>query len=95
LLTVTEVSAGSAAAFQSITAGPGTVTVDMADGGMGLMSYTVVSASNANVNIPAFPMGTTAPVTATFTVPNAGQPVDFTLRAANRINAVLIRARCG
>ena len=59
------------------------------------MSYTLVSASNANVSIPAFPVGTQNPVTATFTVPNPGQSVDFTLRAASRVSAVLIRAQCG
>jgi hypothetical protein len=93
-LTVTEVSPGSGAAFEAITAGPGSVTVDMVNGSAGLQGYTVVSASNANVTIPAFPFGTTAPVTATFTVPNPGQPVDFTLRAGARVNAVLIRAQC-
>ena len=45
--------------------------------------------------LPSFPFGTTNPVTATFTVPNPGQPVDITLRASARINAVLIRAQCG
>lgn len=93
-LTVTEAFPGSAAAFTSITAGPGSVTVDMVDTGIGLQGYSVVSATNANVTIPAFAFGTTAPVTATFTRPNAGQPVDFTLRASARINAVLIRAQC-
>ena len=58
------------------------------------MSYTLVSASNANVTMPAFPAGTQNPVTATFTVPGPG-PVDFTVRAALRTSAVLIRAQCG
>ncbi len=94
-LTVTEVFPGSAGAFEAITAGSGSVTVDMVNVGLGLQSYTVVSATNANVTIPAFPFGTTAPVTATFTRINGAQPVDFTLRASARTNAVLIRAQCG
>ncbi len=93
-LTVTEVFPGSAAAFEAITAGSGSVTVDMVNVGLGLQSYTVVSSSNANVTIPAFPFGTTAPVTATFTRINGAQPVDFTLRASARSSAVLIRAQC-
>jgi hypothetical protein len=53
-----------------------------------------VSASNANVNIPAFTFGTFNPATATFTVPSPGQAVDFTLRATTRFSGVLIRAQC-
>jgi len=81
-------------AFTSITAGSGSVTVDPADVGIGLQSFTLVSSANAAVTIASFPPGTFNPVTAAFTRPNAGQPVDFTLRAASRINAVLIRAQC-
>ncbi len=94
-LTVTEVFQGSQAAFESISAGPGSVTVDMVNTSLGLQGFSVVSATNANVTIPAFAFGTTSPVTATFTRPNPSQPVDFTLRASSRINAVLIRAQCG
>jgi hypothetical protein len=68
--------------------------VDAASNGVGLQSLTLVSSSNASVNIPAFPIGTFDPVTATFTVQNAGQPVDFTLRASARRQAVEIRAQC-
>lgn len=93
-LTVTEVFPGSLGAFDSITAGANSVTVDIANSGLGLQGYSVVSATNANVTVPGFTPGTFNPVTATFTVPNPGQPVDFTLRASSRINAVLIRAQC-
>ena len=82
-------------AFTSITPGPGTVTVDPTDVGLGLQGLTLVSATNANVTIPSFPFGTNLPVTATFTQPNPSQPVDFTLRASSRLHAVLIRAQCG
>lgn len=95
VLTVSEVFPGSLGAFQAITPGPGSITVDVLDGGMGLQGYTLVSAENADVTVPIFQTGTTAPVTATFTVPNPGQPVDFTLRASQRLNAVMIRAQCG
>ena len=91
---MTEVFPGSLAAFTSITPGSGAVTVDPANVGIGLQSFTLVSATNAVVNIPAFPPGTYNPVTATFTRPNSGQAVDFTLRAASRLQAVLIRAQC-
>jgi hypothetical protein len=50
---------------------------------------------NAVVNIPAFTPGTFAPVTATFTVIDPSQPVDFTLRAASTFHAIFIRVRCG
>jgi hypothetical protein len=81
--------------FDSITAGAGSVTVDIGTGSfLGLQGLTVVSASNANVTIPAFPIGTFDPVTATFIRPNPSDPVDFTLRATSRINTVLIRAQC-
>ena len=93
-LTVTEVFPGSAAAFQSISAGPGSVTVDMADVGSGLQGLSVISAFNADVSVPVFPFGTTGPVTATFTRPDPGQAADFTLRASSRLNTVLIRAQC-
>ena len=93
-LTVTEERQGSLGAFTSITAGQGTVTVDPANVKPGLQSFTLVSSSNANVNIPAFSSGTFNPVTATFTVPNTASPVDFTLRAQSKRNAVLIRAQC-
>ncbi len=93
-LTLTEVNPGSLAAFEAITAGSGTVTVDMVDTSIGLLGLTLVNASNANVSIPAFPLGTTAPVTTTFTRPNPALPLDFTIRAGSRVNAVLIRAQC-
>jgi hypothetical protein len=94
VLTVTDVFPGSQAEFEAITAGSGTVTVDVVNSGIGLQGLTVVSASNANVTIPPFPMGTFNPVMSTFTVPNPGQPVDFTIRASVRSRAVLIRAQC-
>ena len=93
-LTVTEVRQGSLSAFTSITAGNGSVTVDPANSKPGLQSLSLENSSNATVTIPGFQNGTYDPVTATFTVPNASQPVDFTLRAESRRNAVLIRAQC-
>jgi hypothetical protein len=71
------------------------VTVDPVNFGNGLQGYSLVSATNAVVNISAFTPGTVGPVTATFTVPNTSQPVDFTLRATSRFSGVLIRAQCG
>lgn len=94
-LTVTEGLPGSSGAFEAITPGPGSVTVDMANGTAGLQGFTLISSSNAIVTIPPFQFGTTGPVTATFTRPNPGLPVDFTLRAASRPYAVTIRAQCG
>jgi hypothetical protein len=81
--------------FDSITAGAGSVTVDPVNFGNGLQGYSLVSTTNAVVNISSFTPGTFNPVTATFTRPNAGQPVDFTLRATSRFSGVLIRAQCG
>jgi hypothetical protein len=81
--------------FDAITAGSGSVTVDPINTGNGLQGYTLISATNATVTIPAFTPGTFSPVTATFTVPNTSQPVDFTLRATSRFSGVLIRAQCG
>jgi len=49
---------------------------------------------NAVVNIPPFVPGTFDPVTATFTVINPSQPVDFTLRAASTYHSIFIRVRC-
>jgi phosphopantetheine adenylyltransferase len=59
-----------------------------------LQTLTVVSFSNATVNIPPFTPGTFDPVTVTFTVNNTDQPVDFILRAASQFHAVFIRVRC-
>jgi hypothetical protein len=67
---------GGLASF-GVSSGPGSVTVDHVNAGTGLQSFTVVSATNATVNIPAFTPGTFAPVTATFTVIDPSQPVDF------------------
>ena len=79
-----------------ISSGPGSVTVDHVNAGTGLQSLTVVGVPvNAVVNIPAFTVGTTAPVVVTFTPIDANQPVDFTLRAASTFHAANIRARCG
>ena len=77
-----------------VSSGPGSVTVDHVNAGTGLQSLTVVSATNAVVNIPAFTPGTTAPVVVTFTPINPGLAVDFTLRAASTFHAANIRARC-
>ena len=64
------------------------MTVDGINSGIGLQGLSVVSASNANVVVPSFPIGIVNPVTAGFTVPNPAQPVDFTLRATSRSRAV-------
>jgi DNA-binding beta-propeller fold protein YncE len=78
-----------------VSSGSGSVTVDHVNAGSGLQSLTVVGApTNAVVNIPAFAPGTYAAVTATFTVPNTSQAVDFTLRAASTFHAANIRVRC-
>jgi hypothetical protein len=78
-----------------VTSGPGSVTVDHVNAGTGLQSLTVVGMPvNAVVTIPAFVPGTTAPVVVTFTTPNPGLAVDFTLRAASTFHAAFIRVRC-
>lgn len=89
-----DLAPGGLASF-SVISGSGSVTVDHVNAGTGLQSLTVIGTPiNAVVTIPAFTPGTTAPVTTTFTRPNAGQPIDFTLRAASTFNAVFIRVRC-
>ncbi len=77
-----------------VTSGAGSVTVDHVNAGTGLQSLTVVSATNAVVNIPPFTPGTQMPVVVTFTPINPGLAVDFTLRAASTFHAANIRARC-
>jgi len=78
-----------------VSSGPGSVTVDHVNAGTGLQSLTVVSATNALVNIPPFAPGTYDPVVVNFTAINPALPVDFTLRAASTFHAANIRARCG
>jgi hypothetical protein len=86
---------GGIASF-GVSSGPGSVTVDHVNAGSGLQSLTVVGMpTNAVVNIPAFTPGTYNPVTVTFTTPNPGFAVDFTLRAASQFHAANIRVRCG
>ncbi|MDQ3751012.1 MAG: hypothetical protein M3367_18640, partial [Acidobacteriota bacterium] len=93
--TVTEGNlAPSGIASFGVSSGPGTVTVDHVNAGTGLQSLTLVSATNAIVNIPAFVPGTTAPVVVTFTPINPNLPVDFTLRAASQFHAANIRVQC-
>lgn len=77
-----------------VSSGPGSVTIDHINSGTGLQSFTIVSSSNAIVNIPAFTPGTFDPVTPSFTVMNPNLPVDFRLRAANTSSAIFIRVRC-
>ncbi|MFN2513890.1 MAG: choice-of-anchor P family protein, partial [Pyrinomonadaceae bacterium] len=84
---------GGMASF-GVTSGPNSVTVDHVNAGTGLQSFTVVNAANVIVNIPAFTPGTFDPVTATFTVIDPSQPVDFTLRAASTYHSIFIRVRC-
>lgn len=79
----------------NVFSGPGVVIVDHLDAGTGLQSLTIVGMpTNAVVNIPEFTAGTTDPVAVTFTTPNPGYRVDFTLRAASEFYAVFIRVRC-
>ena len=78
-----------------VSSGPGSVTIDHVNAGTGTQSFTVVSATNATVNIPAFTPGTYAPVTATFTAINPALAVDYTLRAASTFHAIFVRVRCG
>ncbi|MDQ3748273.1 MAG: hypothetical protein M3367_04530 [Acidobacteriota bacterium] len=78
-----------------VTSGAGSVTVDSVNAGTGTQSLTLVSATNATVNIPAFPAGTYNPVVVTFTAINPALAVDFTLRAANTYHAIFVRVRCG
>jgi hypothetical protein len=78
-----------------VSGGAGSVTVDHVNAGTGFQSFTLVSATNAVVNIPAFAPGTYVPVTATFMTTNPALPVDFTLRAASAFHAANIRVRCG
>jgi hypothetical protein len=93
--TVTEgdLSPGGTVSF-GVSSGPGSVTVDHINSGSGLQSFTMVSSSNAVVNIPAFTPGTFDPATLTFTVMNQNLPVDFRLRAASTSSAIFIRVRC-
>ena len=93
--TVTEgdLAPGGIVSF-GVSSGPGSVTIDHINGGTGLQSFTMVSSSNAVVNIPAFTPGTFDPVTPTFTVMNPNLPVDFRLRAASTSSAIFIRVRC-
>jgi len=93
--TVTEgdLAPGGIASF-GVSSGPGSVTVDHVNAGTGLRSFTVVSATNAVVTIPAFTPGTFNPVTATYTIIDPSQPVDFTLRAASLYHSIFIRVRC-
>jgi hypothetical protein len=94
--TVTEgdLAPGGTVSF-AVTSGSGSVTVDHVNAGSGLQSLSLVGApSNAVVMIPAFTPGTFNPVTATFTVINIAQPVDFTLRAASTYHAANIRVGC-
>jgi hypothetical protein len=79
----------------AVTNRANSVTVDSVNSGTGLLSFTVVNATNATVNTPAFPSGTYNPATATFTVNNPSLGYDFTLRAANQYHAIFIRVRCG
>ena len=84
---------GGLASF-GVTSGTNSVTVDHVNLGTGLRSFTVVSATNAIVNIPTFTPGTFDPVTATYTVTNPNLPFDITLRAASLYHSIFIRIRC-
>ncbi len=94
--TVTEgdLAPGGISSF-NVSSGPGSVTIDHVNAGTGTQSITVVSATNAVVNIPPFTPGTFDPVVVTFTTPSPELAVDFTLRAASQFHAIFIRVRCG
>ncbi len=78
----------------AITGAEGEITVDSINSGTGLRNFTVMSSTNATVNIPAFTPGTYAPVTATFSVINPNLPFEIRLRATNQFHGVLIQAQC-
>lgn len=78
----------------SVTAGANSVTIDHVNAGTGLQSLAVVSSTNANVVIPAFAPGTTAPVVVTFDAIDPTQRTEFTLRAGSAYHGVYIRVRC-
>ncbi|MBA4182462.1 MAG: PKD domain-containing protein [Acidobacteria bacterium] len=84
---------GGIASF-GVVSGPGTVTIDHVNAGTGTQSISVVSSTNAIMNIPSFTPGTFAPVVVTFTASNPGLAVDYTLRAASGFHAIFIRVRC-
>jgi PKD repeat protein len=77
-----------------VSSGPGSVIIDHVNAGTGMQSLTVVSATNATVNIPAFTLGTYTPVVVTFTPINPTLAVDYTLRTASAFHAANIRVRC-
>lgn len=79
----------------NVWSGPGTVTIDYIDSGLGLKGVMVMGVPiNAVVSIPQFESGTHDPVVLSFTPIDPNQPVDFRLRAASREYAVFIRVRC-
>ncbi len=88
-----DLAPGGLASF-GVTSGTNSVTVDHVNRGTGLQSFTVVSATNAIVTIPAFTPGTFDPVTATYTIINPNLPFDITLRAASTFHSIFINIRC-
>jgi hypothetical protein len=72
-----------------VTTGAGSITfvADTAVAVGGLQSLTLLAgAVNANVSIPAFAVGTTGPVTVTFTVTDPTQDADFAVQAGDEGN---------
>ncbi len=82
---------GGPDAFEAITAGTGTITVDSINSGTGMQAFSMVSATNVVIDMPTFTPGTFQPTTANFTVINLSQSVEFTLRASNQFHGVLIK----
>jgi hypothetical protein len=76
-----------------VSQGPGSITIDHVNAGTGTRSISVVSSTNAVINIPPFVLGTFNPVLVTFTAITPGQ-VDYTLRAASQFHSIFIRVRC-
>lgn len=86
---------GGLNAFELIQAERNSVTVYPSNNGTGLQSFSVISATNAVINMPIFTPGTRQPTTANFTIIDRSQPVEFTLRATNQFHGVLIKALIG
>ncbi len=82
---------GGLNAFESITAGTNSITITPHTDGSGMQLFSMVNARNAVINMPSFTPGTHHPQSATFTVIDRTQPVEFTLRATNEFHGVFVR----
>lgn len=68
----------------------GTISIHSVDDPTGIQTLTVVSSSNAEVNIPAFKEGTLDPVVANFTKVHIGMPSCMILKATSHLHSVYI-----